>query len=280
LKPGFFKNADLAEVPFEGRILFQGLWCLADRRGRLIDRPKQIKGEVLPYDDVSVPPLLDALQNHGLILRYETKGNRYIQIVNFEKHQYPHIKEAESTIPAPYKNRTSTSLIRLNPESPILNPSSLNPDVPITTKPPAAPDFEKVWSLYPRRKGRKAAQRHFKATVKTAVDFQNVLRALENYKQSKEVKEGFIQNGSTWFNNWEDWLEGDRNGTDERKSIFGLPDKKGGEGGYSRLHSDLRKAASAGEVFAGVRNLPVPSQDREEKSSERDRDRKPNGAGH
>jgi hypothetical protein len=199
LKPGFFKNADLAELPFSARILFQGLWCLADRRGRLEDRPKQIKGEVLPHDNVAIPPLLDGLQKHGFILRYEKNEKKYIQIINFENHQYPHIKEQESTIPAPDKHHTSLVQKRLNPESPILNPES---PIPI---PPVAPDFKKVWALYPRQKGRKAAERHFKATVKTDVDLKRILVALENYKRSKECREGFIQYGSTWFNNWDDW---------------------------------------------------------------------------
>ena len=33
LKPGFFKNETLAEIEPLGRLLFQGLWCMADREG-------------------------------------------------------------------------------------------------------------------------------------------------------------------------------------------------------------------------------------------------------
>jgi len=43
IKPGFFRNADLVELPVETRLLFIGLWGLADREGRMSDRPKQIK---------------------------------------------------------------------------------------------------------------------------------------------------------------------------------------------------------------------------------------------
>ena len=35
IKPGFFRNADLAELTFEARLLFIGLWTLADSEGRL-----------------------------------------------------------------------------------------------------------------------------------------------------------------------------------------------------------------------------------------------------
>lgn len=67
--------------------------------------------------------------------------------------------------------------------------------------------FDDLWSLYPNRIGRKAALRHFNTTVKTEDQITNIYIALENYKKTKHVKDGFIQNGSTWFNNWEDWID-------------------------------------------------------------------------
>lgn len=104
IKPGFFTNDVLAEVPPVGRLLFIGLWTIADREGRLEDRPRKIKAEVLPYDDCHIGELLDALAARGFIQRYEVDGNRYIQVLNFKKHQNPHMKEAGSTIPAPYSH--------------------------------------------------------------------------------------------------------------------------------------------------------------------------------
>lgn len=129
IKPGFFKNAELAECSFAARLVFPGLWMLADRCGRMLDRPKQIKGELLPYDSENMDSLLDELARCNFILRYAVEGKRYIQIVNFEKHQYPHIKEAPSTIPAPDKNCACPVQKRLNPESLILNPES---PIPLT----------------------------------------------------------------------------------------------------------------------------------------------------
>jgi uncharacterized phage protein (TIGR02220 family) len=111
LKPGFFKNEYLAELNPLTRILFEGLWILADREGRLEDRPKKIKAEVLPYDDCDVNKMLDELMNskEQFIIRYEVNGNRYIQIVNFLKHQTPHSTEIDSIIPGLPKDFESTS---------------------------------------------------------------------------------------------------------------------------------------------------------------------------
>ena len=110
LKPGFFKSEQLAECSIFARLLFAGLWTIADRRGRLEDRPKRIKGELFPYDDPDVHALLDELQAHKLLVRYEVGSVKYIQVLTFEKHQSCHVKEPESTIPAPDSHQTSTSL--------------------------------------------------------------------------------------------------------------------------------------------------------------------------
>jgi hypothetical protein len=67
--------------------------------------------------------------------------------------------------------------------------------------------FEPLWSNYPSRVNKKDALRHFNATVKCKEDVEKITSALENYKNSKRVKDGFIQNGSTWFNNWQDWID-------------------------------------------------------------------------
>ena len=101
IKPGFFKNETLAECQPLARLLFAGLWCLADREGRLEDRPKRIRAELLPYDDGSVDEMLNELHGAGFIVRYEAGGNRFIQVMDFTKHQTPHHKEQASTIHSP-----------------------------------------------------------------------------------------------------------------------------------------------------------------------------------
>ena len=101
IKPGFFKNEDLAELPAEIRLLFIGLWTLADREGRMEDRPRRIKAELFPFDSFDVDPMLNHLQTKSFIVRYEVSGERFLQVVNFVKHQDPHYKERASEIPAP-----------------------------------------------------------------------------------------------------------------------------------------------------------------------------------
>lgn len=101
LAPGFFTNEQLVELPFEYRLLFAGLWTLADREGRLEDRPKRIRMALFPCDDVDCDAGIQALHDAGLVLRYQVDGAAYVQIVAFGKHQKPHPRETHSVIPAP-----------------------------------------------------------------------------------------------------------------------------------------------------------------------------------
>lgn len=96
IKPGFYKNEDLAECSIWARFIFPGLWMLADRDGVLEDRPKRIKGELLPFDTVDVEPLLVELVTRKFIERIEFEGTRLIRIINFAKHQNPHYSEKPS----------------------------------------------------------------------------------------------------------------------------------------------------------------------------------------
>lgn len=95
---------------------------MADREGRLEDRPLRIKAELFPYENCNVEKWLDQLSDLKFITRYEKLGVRCIQISNFHRHQTPHIKEPQSTVPAPDFNGTETipvcqSIERGNQES-------------------------------------------------------------------------------------------------------------------------------------------------------------------
>jgi len=144
IKPGFYKNEDLAECSVWARLIFPGLWMLADREGRLEDRPKRIKGELLPFDGQDVEPLLRELEAYGFIQRYAVEGVSYIQISKFLEHQAPHYSEKASVIPAPDSGsspRIKTAPIpedsgkRVGIKSGSQPPDCLNPDSLIPDSP-------------------------------------------------------------------------------------------------------------------------------------------------
>lgn len=108
LKPEFFLDEDLGFITVEARLTFEGLWCHADREGRLEDRPVYLKTQIWPYQDIDVNALLDELSkpkttdpDETFIIRYVINKKKYIQIVNFLEHQKPHHTERKSAIPPP-----------------------------------------------------------------------------------------------------------------------------------------------------------------------------------
>lgn len=150
IKPGFFKNEMLADLEAFDRLLFIGLWCLADREGRIEDRPKRIKMELFPCDDYQVEQGLQALQRAGFIDRYTCAEIAVIEVVNFAKHQSPHGTEKDSELPdcngeftvherskngcvtgKKRKSNGDETLDNVNQQSDnALNPDSLIPDSP------------------------------------------------------------------------------------------------------------------------------------------------------
>jgi len=110
VKPSLFLNEDLARVSIPARYLFIGLWCAADREGRIEDRPRQIKAALYPYDDLDADALLTELVSAGAIRRYEVEGVKVVLVVNFKKHQKIHLNEAPSALPPEPKERQGLPL--------------------------------------------------------------------------------------------------------------------------------------------------------------------------
>ena len=147
IKPGFFQNDDLGELPPLARLLFIGMWTIADYKGCLEFRAKRLKVQLLPYDECDVDQLARALDKSGFIAIYSVQGQQYIKIKNFEKHQNPHKNEREAGSEIPDisekdceikdlseieinrdKNGTAPAdSLLLIPDSLLLIPDSLNP---------------------------------------------------------------------------------------------------------------------------------------------------------
>lgn len=102
IRPGIVTNEILAALGPEATLLFERLWMLADREGRLEDRPARIRAELFPYwPDFPVEKHLESLCKSEFILRYVQNGCNCIVIINFHKHQHVHPHEMKSTLPSP-----------------------------------------------------------------------------------------------------------------------------------------------------------------------------------
>lgn len=105
VKPEFFQHEALFDAEKNSslplRIAFAGLWTVADKCGRFEWRPRQLKLNVLPYDELDFAEVLSALEKYNFLIRYEVDGKEYGCIPSWEKHQHINVREPDSTIPAP-----------------------------------------------------------------------------------------------------------------------------------------------------------------------------------
>ena len=105
ISPGFFSSDQVVAVSFPARLLFIGLWTLADRDGRLRDEPSRIKRQIFPDDRVDTEKLLAELAGEGLVDRYVVDGVPLMCIPAFPKHQSIHPHEARSKLAPPPRDR-------------------------------------------------------------------------------------------------------------------------------------------------------------------------------
>jgi hypothetical protein len=230
VKPGFFRHADLFEAErssgFPLRVAFAGLWTACDREGRFKWKPRELKLDCLPHDEVDFSRVLDALVTGGWVVRYLVDGVEYGAIPTWAEHQVVNNREAASEIPAPNENNMLTREARVDDAKPTPlvqdqvegkgregnRKGKESQSVADATRPGDA-KFEEFWKAYPRRDGpnpRKPAELKFKALAQTGVDPDEMIQAAKRLAvdESRRGKVGtqFIPQALTWLNQqrWSD----------------------------------------------------------------------------
>jgi len=183
VKPDFFKHDKISDLKPLTRLLFIALWCMADRRGRLEDRPKRIKAECLPYDECDLDAMLWELHSAGFLDRYEVEGLQVIEISAFEKHQRISGKEAESESEYPGKQSGS---IR---EAPSAFPESQErkgrerKGKGKEWKEPSASESLSIYEAYPKKAERPEALKEI-AVALAIISHAELLQAVTAYAQA------------------------------------------------------------------------------------------------
>ena len=243
LKPGFFKDAKVVSCSFESRLLFQGMWCLADYMGRLKYVPIEIKMEIFPADQIDIEKSATELESAGLISRYrDHSGMTLVQIEGFTKHQNPHINERQDSKgqPAPHlpgpddidqggggdktpleqRVREATRAILEYYQSDPADSLNLIPDsLKFKGQTPKAPDrFADFWSVYPKRVKKAEAKKKWKAK-RLDDKADEIIADVEKRKRSDgRWLDGFVPDPTTYINGerWDDEIE-PRKGADGKR---------------------------------------------------------------
>jgi hypothetical protein len=98
IKPDYFSSRDIVRLSPLARLLYIGLWCEADREGRLRYEPETFKYRYLPGDDCDAAAVVGELLASGLVVLY---GDGLAYVPTFKRHQVINGKEAPSILPAP-----------------------------------------------------------------------------------------------------------------------------------------------------------------------------------
>ena len=219
-------------------------WFIAhqDVKGRVNSLATTIKGNIVPHLKYiavnSIPLLLQEMQSAGLCVLYG-ENQEYCQMLGFNKNQkIDENRESPSEIPPPPEQLESYSGVTqelLGSNSGLTPPQvkekfkeklklSKDKNVEVCViddeqeKKKKAKElhrwqterFDRIWVRYPRREGRANALKHFIAQIKTDDEWTEIKLALANYKQhidKNRVEPQFIKMGSTWFNQWHDWIK-------------------------------------------------------------------------
>lgn len=107
IKADFWEDDKLLQLPRDARVLFAGLWSLAEDSGCLKNAPFQFKTKIFPspYDsDLTVEVIaqhIDRLLSSGLLTEYRVDGDGYLNVTNFHEHQKPPQPNAPKEVPLP-----------------------------------------------------------------------------------------------------------------------------------------------------------------------------------
>jgi hypothetical protein len=236
IKPEFFKDEDLIETcNFQTRLFFAGLWLYADRAGRLEYRPKYLKAELFPYESADIEKMVRKLANPDVenkpekkfLIVYQVGSKKFLEIVEFLKHQKPHHTERVSLIPE-YNELEHLTVI-----SPLKDGDNLfkkgrkgkegkGREVAQTENAPKE-EFEDKWKRLPSEMkiGKQEAKAVYLKKIKTREDEELFDECWKKYYASvlKAHSEGFKQkwkNGLTWFRNYKRYEELETTSTQER----------------------------------------------------------------
>lgn len=93
LSHGFFTNHLLASCEPVARLLFQGIWTVADFDGCFQWDPPALAMKLLPRDQFDPVAAMDKLEGDGFLKSYRASVGKFGYVVNWHKYQDPHPAE-------------------------------------------------------------------------------------------------------------------------------------------------------------------------------------------
>ena len=90
IKPKFWDDAKIGRITRDARLLYIGLWNFSDDIGVVIGNSIWLKSKIFPYDQIQIQQFekwMNELVINGFICLLSYKGERFIYLPNFTRHQ-------------------------------------------------------------------------------------------------------------------------------------------------------------------------------------------------
>ena len=176
IRPEFFTDEKVSDLPFGACLLFQGIWCHSDLRGVFKSAPRLLRGLIFPMRDGietgTVGEWLGLIEAQGMVDRFEAAGKSWGHVKHWNEHQSASPREVETWTkrPAPpgwvdpkawdgyisgaikagrIKNDPRTVLEQFRNFSPSPSPTP-TPTMTMTMEPPPPPPSWSIGSLMAR----------------------------------------------------------------------------------------------------------------------------------
>lgn len=108
IKPEFWVDDVMVELPIEARLLFIGMWNFVDDEGYIEDKPKRIKMQIFPADNILIEDSLSALCDSGRLHAFDSDQGPLLRVANWERHQRINRKSETRFTGITPRNRTSS----------------------------------------------------------------------------------------------------------------------------------------------------------------------------
>ena len=90
IKPKSWDDVKIGKLSRDARLLYIGMWNIADDLGVIIAEPQWIKSKVFPFDQLQLQQLvsmLTMLETNGFISHFSYNGENFYYLPTFSRHQ-------------------------------------------------------------------------------------------------------------------------------------------------------------------------------------------------
>lgn len=236
IKPEFWRSRHVAQLPWDLRLLFIGLWSYVDDNGVGLDDPWQITSDVFPVEPDPVASRrrvergLATLSREvrepsslPFLVRYEVSGRRYLYVTGWRHQRVDKPSRPRYPLPSEDVLNRENWIDAADPRESVASPPGTL--APVTEEQRNrgtkrfrrksggySAEFEQWWTLYPKRgngsKGSKFEASKAWVVAGELVDLDALAAATKRYADSQQVRDGFAKDAERWLRSrgWEEHI--------------------------------------------------------------------------